>query len=164
MYLPVSIQNSTRVTVLRLMSTCILLLTVGISQAAPKVFKAVVLEDVSIERVYEVRDIDFTITKAETNDTFLEDGVISGIVGLDAVTGRLIIEINQLSKAGMSMQAVGYVEDDDKQKGVAGCTLWQTRMFEESKLCYAAEIKKGKELKVILSVDDENVLPPVAEQ
>ena len=146
------------------MFACALLFNMGISQAAPKVFTAVVNENVNIERVYEVRDINLTISEAETTDSFLEDGVISGVIGLDAVTGRLIVEINQLSKAGMSMQAVGYVESEDKEKGIAGCTLWQTRMFEESKLCYAAEVLKGKELKVILSIDGENVLPPVAEQ
>lgn len=133
-------------------------------QAAPKVFRAQVNETVILERLYEVRDISFTILKAESNDTFLEDGIIEGVVGLDAVSGRMIVEINSLSKAGMAMKAVGYVEDADNQKGIDACTLWQTRMFEESKLCYAAQVDQGKEFKIVLSIEGENVLPPVAGQ
>lgn len=133
-------------------------------QAAPKVFTAQVIETVSLERLYEVRDISFLILKTESDNTFLEGGIIKGDVGLDAVTGRIMVEINELSKAGMSMKAVGYVEDKDKEKGIDACTLWQTRMFEESKLCYAAEVQQGREFKVIVSVETENVLPPVAGQ
>ncbi len=133
-------------------------------QSAPKVFQAEVDEDVRIERVYEVLDISFTILETSEADSFLQGGKIKGATGLDAVTGRMIVEINELSKAGMAMEAVGYIEGEDKQKGIDACTLWQTRMFEESKLCYAAEVLKGTQFKIIISVDDESVLPPVAGQ
>jgi len=133
-------------------------------QAAPKVFTAQVNETVILERLYEVRDISLTILKAETDDSFLEQGIIKGEVGLDAVSGRMIVEVNSLTKAGMAMKVVGYVEDEDKEKGINACTLWQTRMFEESKLCYAAEVKQGKQFKVVITVEDGNVLPSVAGQ
>jgi hypothetical protein len=164
MLLPFSINNSSQLLSFRLTVLFALILCAGIGQAAPKVFKAVLNEDVSIERVYEVRDIKFTITEALSNDQFLKDGMISGVVGLDAVSGRLIIEVNNLHKSGMAMQAVGYVESDDKEKGIPGCTLWQTRMFEDTKLCYAAKAVKGQEVKIVLSVEDEAILPSVAGQ
>lgn len=149
-------------------STAVLMLALfmlnSVTHAAPKVFTAQVNESVILERLYEIRDIHFTITKAETDDSFLVGGTITGAAGLDAVTGRVIVEINELSKAGMAMKAVGYVEDADKEKGINACTLWQTRMFEDAKLCYAAEVPQGKEYKIVLSVETENVLPPVAGQ
>ena len=132
--------------------------------AAPKVFNAVVDEDVILERVYEVRDISFTILSAESDDAFFESGVIRGVAGLDAVSGRMIIEISELSKSGMAMEAVGYVEDQDAAQGIPACTLWQTRMFEESKLCYAAEVKKGREFKIVISVDDDGAMPVASGQ
>ena len=124
--------------------------------AENKVFTAVVEETVTIERVYEVHEISFNILTAEEKDSFLVGGSIRGEAGLDAITGRVIVNIDELNKAGMSMQAVGYVESEDKQKGIPACTLWQTRMFEESKLCYAAEVAAGQSYKIVLSVEDNN--------
>ena len=142
------------------LSMCISTLT----HAAPKIFKVVVNESVQIERLYEVRDISFTILKAITNDTFLENGIVKGQVGLDPISGRMIVEITELSKAGMSMEAVGYIENTDNEKGIAACTLWQTRMFEDSKLCYEAEVLQGQEFKIVLSIDEQAGLPSVAGQ
>jgi hypothetical protein len=127
--------------------------------AAPKVFTAVVDEDVVLERLYEVREISFTILEAESEDDFLESGTIQGEAGLDAITGRMIVEVNQLSMSGMSMTAAGYVEAPDDEKGIPACTLWQTRMFEEDKLCYAGKVPKGSEFKIILSIDDDGTMP-----
>lgn len=147
-----------------LLITALFILTATTTHAAPKVFTAQVNETVILERLYEIRDIEFTIIKAETDDSFLVGGMIKGAVGLDAVTGRVIVEINEITKAGMAMKAVGYVEDKDQQKGIDACTLWQTRMFEDAKLCYAAEVQQGREFKIVLSVETDNVLPPVAGQ
>lgn len=132
--------------------------------AGVKVFGVVVDEDVVIERLYEIREIHFTITKTSSEDSFLESGTIKGEVGLDAITGRMIVEIMQLSKSGMAMTAAGYVEASDNEKGIPACTLWQTRMFEEEKLCYAGKISKGTEVKVILSIDGDPSVPVAAGQ
>lgn len=123
------------------------------ASAAAKVFTAVVNEDVELERLYEVRDISFTITSADSGDTMFVDGTIKGQVGLDAISGRMIVELSQLSKTGLAMTVAGYVEANDNQKGIPACTSWQTRMFEEEKLCYAGKISKGTQVKVILSPD-----------
>ena len=129
------------------------------SFAGVKVFGGVVEEDIEIERLYEVREISFTITKTSSEDTFLESGTIKGEVGLDAITGRMIVDIQQIQKSGMAMTAAGYVEASDNQRGIPGCTLWQTRMFEEDKLCYAGKINKGTAVKIILSVDGDPSTP-----
>ncbi len=127
--------------------------------AGAKVFGAVVEEDVVIERLYEVGEITFTIMETSSEDSFLEGGTIKGEVGLDAITGRMIVDIQQLYKSGMAMTSAGYVEASDNEKGIPGCTLWQTRMFEEDKLCYAGKISKGTKVKVILSVDGDPSTP-----
>lgn len=132
------------------------------SQAAPKVFKVIVDEDVSIERVYEERDISFTITEAKSEDDFFTSGSVKGIAGLDPISGRMIVEINALSKSGMAMQAVGYVEDIDKEKGIDACIEWQSRMFEETELCYAAKVEQGRQMTVILDAEDNAKIPVAA--
>lgn len=133
----------------------------SLTQAAPKVFTVTVDEDVSIERVYEERDISFTILEAKSGDDFFTSGSVKGIAGLDPISGRMIVEINALSKSGMAMQAVGFVEDLDKEKGIDACTEWQSRMFEETELCYAAKVEQGRQMTVILDPAD-NARMPVA--
>lgn len=122
--------------------------------AEPKVFQAIIMNDVLLERQYESKTIELTVNKTSEDDQFLNESVISGEAGFDAITGRMIIELDQLTKSGMPMKIVGFVVDKDQEKGVDACTLWQTRMFENAKLCYAAEIRQGYEVKVILSMDD----------
>ncbi len=145
----------------------VLVLTMPLSQllhAEPKVFTAVLEETVEIERVYEVHDVRFKIVTTGAADTFLVNGIINGEAGLDAVTGRMMVNIKSLDKAGMSMKAVGYVESSDKEKGIPACTLWQTRMFEESKLCYTAKVDAGGTFKIVLSISDKAQIPVASGQ
>jgi len=124
--------------------------------ADPKVFHAVFKNDVLLERVYESKAVELLVTRTSAEDHYLNDSVLSGEAGFDAITGRMIIELNQLTKSGMPMKIVGFVLDKDQEKGLAACTEWQTRMFENSKLCYSAEIRQGQEVKAVVSIDDFN--------
>jgi len=136
----------------------------NIAVAAPKIFTVTVDEEVLIERVYEERDISFTIVNAHTDDSFFVTGSVKGVVGLDPVTGRIMVDIISLNKSGMGMKAVGFVEDKDGRKGIDACTLWQTRMFEEAELCYTAKVEKGKQLTIVLDTDEGASMPVAAGQ
>lgn len=135
-----------------------------LTQATPKVFTVTVDEDVSLERVYEERDISFTILDTKSGDDFFTNGSVKGIAGLDPISGRMIVEINALSKSGMAMRAVGFVEDMDQEEGIDACTEWQSRMFEETKLCYAAKVEQGRQMTVILDPEDNAKMPVASGQ
>ena len=132
--------------------------------AEPKVFQAIIMNDVLLERQYESRTIELRVNKTSADDHFLNESVIRGEAGFDAITGRMIIELDQLTKSGMPMKIMGFVVDKDQERGVDACTLWQTRMFENTKLCYAAEVRQGIEVKVVVSIDDLHNSTPATNQ
>lgn len=137
-----------------------MLTLMNVAYAESKTFQATIDNDVLLERLYESKEIQLTVTQTSDGDQFLNNSVLTGEAGFDAVTGRIIIELDQLSKSGIPMKVVGFVVDKDQEKGIDACIEWQTRMFENTKLCYAAEVRQGHQVRVVLSIDDLNNAAP----
>ena len=97
-----------------------------------------------IERVYE--EIPFTVT-IQANG-ILNGATISGIAGLDPISGRIMFDVTSLEAVGMHEQIVGYIKGQDGQRGLDACTLWQSRMFDQ-KLCYEATANAGSKVIVV---------------
>lgn len=137
-------------------------LSVSVQAASTnKVFTARFDNDTVLERLYEAKEVSLTITESGENDKFLEKATVRGLASIDAVNGRLIVELNELVQAGMPMEVVGYVVGPDKEQGVDACSQWQTRMFEDSKLCYAAEVLEDREVQIVVSIDGYQGSPVV---
>ena len=139
----------------------IVLLGAGSVFAGPKVFTARFNEDAIIERLYEAKEVSLTIIRSHDGDKFLEKAIVSGIASIDSVSGRVFVELEEVVQAGMPMEVVGYVVGADKEQGIAACSQWQTRMFEDAKLCYAAEVLEDREVELVVSIDAYSGSPVV---
>ena len=138
-----------------------MLLGLPVQADAPKVFTARFDSDTILERLYEAKEVSLTITETGEDNKFLEKATVRGFASIDAVSGRLFVELNELVQAGMPMEVVGYVLGSDNEQGIDACSQWQTRMFEDSKLCYAAEVFEDREVQIVVSIDGYNKSPVV---
>ena len=74
----------------------VMLLNINSLVAEPKVFSARFNEDSVIERLYEAKDVSLTITRSHAGDKFLEKATVHGVASIDAVSGRVIVELEEL--------------------------------------------------------------------
>lgn len=97
--------------------------------------------DIQIARVYESVPFTVTINKSMTDSQLLIGGVMSGNAELDPFTGRIHLFISSIHAVGQHQDISGWVIHSDGKRGIPACTHWQTRMFEDEKLCYEAELR-----------------------